>query len=60
LGVQPPPALVTVHVNDVLPDAPVESVALTVTLEVPAVVGVPEMRPLELLIDSPAGSPVAL
>ena len=36
------------------------SFAVTVTLEVPAVVGVPEIRPVEELMDSPAGSPVAL
>jgi hypothetical protein len=35
-------------------------VALKETLEVPAVVGVPEMSPLEVLMDSPAGRPVAL
>jgi hypothetical protein len=45
-------------VNDALPDAPVLSVALTVTLNVPAALGVPEMRPDEE-IDSPVGSPVA-
>ena len=36
------------------------SLAVTVTLKVPAVVGVPEIRPVEELIDRPAGSPVAL
>ena len=41
------------------PCAPVVSVAVTVTLEVPAVVGVPEIRPEEL-IDRPAGSPLAV
>ena len=40
--------------------APVVSVAVTVTDDVPAVVGVPEISPVEALIDSPAGSPVAL
>ena len=40
--------------------APVLSVAVTVTLSVPAVVGVPEIRPLLELMDRPAGSPVAL
>ena len=34
--------------------------AVTVTLEVPAVVGVPEISPVEELMDSPAGRPVAL
>ena len=40
------------------PFAPVVSVAVTVTFDVAAVVGVPEIRPEEL-IDRPAGSPVA-
>jgi hypothetical protein len=35
------------------------SVAVTVTEEVPGVVGVPEIVPLETPIDSPAGSPDA-
>ena len=35
-------------------------VALKLTLEVPAVVGVPEIKPVVVLIDKPAGSPVAL
>jgi hypothetical protein len=35
-------------------------VALIVTEEVPEVVGVPVMRPLTVLIESPAGNPVAL
>ena len=43
-----------------MPLAPVPSVAVTVTLDVPAVVGVPEIRPVAELIDRPAGSPVAL
>jgi hypothetical protein len=45
-------------VNDADPDAPVESFAVTVTFEVPALVGVPEIRPDEL-IDNPAGKPDA-
>src|ERR1700722_12079458 len=40
------------------PVAPVVSLAVTVTLDVPAVVGVPVIRPEEL-IDRPAGSPLA-
>lgn len=48
-----------VKVKDAEPDAPVVSVAVTVTEYVPAVVGVPEIRPL-LLIDRPVGRPVAL
>ena len=50
----------TVQVNEAVPSAPVVSVAVTVTLDVPAVVGVPEISPVEELIDSPAGRPVAL
>lgn len=58
-AVQPPPPLgLTVQLNEAEPEAPVESVAVTVTLLVPAVVGVPETRP-EAEIDRPAGSPVA-
>src|SRR5207244_198298 len=33
--------------------------ALSVTVNVPAVAGVPEINPVPLLIDSPAGSPLA-
>ena len=36
-----------------------ESVTVTATELVPAAVGVPEMAPVELLIDNPAGSPLA-
>src|SRR5689334_5288760 len=59
-GVQPPPAVVTFQVKDVEPLALVVSLAVTVTLEDPAVVGVPEIRPVEELMDRPAGRPVAL
>src|SRR5258705_6632538 len=57
--VQPPPPVgLTVQVNVALPDcAPL--VAVTVTEEVPAVVGGPLMTPVEALMDSPAGRPVA-
>ena len=51
--------LVTVQVKVVGPSSPRESVAVTVTEEVPAVVGVPVTVPVEALIDSPAGRPVA-
>jgi hypothetical protein len=34
-------------------------VALSVTVDVPDTVGVPETNPLVLLTDSPAGNPVA-
>ncbi len=48
-----------VKVNVLVP-VPPALVALSVTLEVPAVVGVPEMSPVAVLIDRPAGNPVAL
>ncbi len=34
-------------------------VALSVTVDVPAAVGVPEINPFPLLTDNPAGKPVA-
>src|SRR5947209_7633724 len=43
----PPPLEPMVQVNVVEPDAAVPSVAVTVTVEVPAAVGVPEIRPVE-------------
>src|SRR5947207_8371297 len=48
------------EVNDAAPEAPVVSAAETVTLLLPAAVGVPEIRPVEALMDRPAGSPEAL
>src|SRR3954454_11111981 len=48
-----------VHVNDVLPVAPAVSRAVTITLKLPAAVGVPEIRPDDALIDRPVGRPVA-
>jgi hypothetical protein len=51
--------LVTFQVKVVLPEAAEGSVALTVTEQAQAVVAVPVIVPLELSIDSPAGSPVA-
>jgi hypothetical protein len=38
---------------------PYAFVALTVTVEVAAAVGVPEINPLEVFTDNPAGNPVA-
>jgi len=35
-------------------------VALKLMIETPAVVGVPEIRPVPVLMESPAGIPVAL
>jgi hypothetical protein len=49
----------TVQENVAEPLAPLASVAVTVTEEVPGVVGVPEMVPLDELIESPVGRPVA-
>jgi hypothetical protein len=39
--------------------APVLSVAVTVTVDVPTAVGVPEITPVFGLIDKPAGTPLA-
>ena len=49
-----------VQEKDVDPEAFVVSVAVTVTLAVPAVVGVPEMRPVLEEMVKPAGRFVAL
>ena len=49
--------MVQVKVAD--PEAPVRSLTVTVTVEVPAAVGVPEISPVPELMDRPAGSPVA-
>ena len=51
--------LVTVHENDVDPEYPALSVAVTVTEDAPAVVGVPVIVPVDALMDSPVGRPVA-
>ena len=48
----------TVRVKVALPVPPL-LVALRVTVEVPAVVGVPEIRPELVFTDKPAGKPVA-
>jgi len=50
----------TDQVNVVDPVAPVLSLAVTVTEDDPDAVGVPEITPVEELIDRPAGSPLAL
>src|SRR5258707_1045440 len=57
--VPPPPVPEIVHENVAEPVALVVSFAVTVELTVPAVVGVPEIRPVDALIESPAGRPVA-
>src|SRR5260370_36316932 len=54
----PPLTAATFQVNEAEPDALVPSVAVTVTEDAPAVLGVPEIRPEEL-IDRPAGRPGA-
>src|ERR1700730_11909359 len=54
-----PPDAIIVKVNVAVP-VPAAFVALNVTLDVPAVVGVPEMTPVAVLTESPAGNPVAL
>ncbi len=51
--------LVIVHANPVEPEAPDPSVAVRVTDEVPAVVGVPEMVPVDGSMVRPSGRPVA-
>lgn len=48
----------SVKVSAALP-VPPSLVALRVTFEIPAAVGIPEINPVVLLIDSPAGNPVA-
>ena len=50
----------TVQPNAAEPEAPVVSVAVTVTGKVPAALGVPVIRPVAGLIASPGGSPVAV
>lgn len=51
-------ALAIVNIREALPVPPL-LVALTVTLEVPATAGVPEIRPVEVLTARPAGRPDA-
>ena len=46
--------------DNVAVPVPVPLVALNVTLDVPAAVGVPEMTPVAVSTESPAGNPVAL
>src|ERR1700730_11570531 len=53
--VQPVATPLTVHTNAAVPVAPVPSVTVTVVLKVPAVVGVPEIRPEVVLMDRPVG-----
>ena len=52
-------AAVTVNVNVALPVPPL-FVALIVTAEVPAAVGVPDIEPELVFTVRPAGNPVAL
>ena len=52
----PPPLIV--NVSDALP-VPALLVALSVTVELPALVGVPEIKPESVFTVRPAGNPVA-
>ena len=51
-------ALLIVKVSVALP-VPPPLVALNVTVDVPAVAGVPEISPVEVFTDKPEGKPVA-
>ena len=51
--------ILTVNARVAVPVPPL-FVALKVMLEVPAVVGVPEIKPVTVLTDRPAGNPMAL
>src|ERR1700738_141359 len=55
--VDPVAAILRANVAEPVPAA---LVALTVTLKLPATVGVPEMAPVVVLTDSAAGKPAAL
>jgi hypothetical protein len=52
-------AVVIVSVRVALP-VPPALVALSVTVELPAAVGVPETNPLAVFTDKPAGKPAAV
>ena len=52
-------ALATIIVKVMLP-VPIEFVAFTVTLDVPAAVAVPEIKPVAVLSNKPGGRPTAL
>src|SRR6185437_3046458 len=56
---QPPPVVLMVQLKVVEPLLVPLSCAVTVELKVPAADGVPEIRPVEELIDRPVGRPVA-
>ena len=59
-GAEPPvDTEATVRVRVAAEPAPALLVALRVTVEEPAAVGVPEIEPVEALTDNPAGNPVA-
>ena len=53
----PPPATMRVRVAE---PSPAEFEAEIVTADVPAAVGVPEISPVDVFTDKPAGRPVAL
>jgi hypothetical protein len=52
------PAELMVNVSVAVPVPPL-LVALRVTVEVPAALGVPEIRPVDVFTDNPPGRPVA-
>ena len=56
----PPPVAAFIVRAKVAEPVPPALVALSVTLEVPAAAGVPEITPVVVLMESPAGNPVAL
>src|ERR1017187_10908007 len=58
-AVQPPLPPLMFQAKLAVPVAPVVSLTVTVMVLLPDAVGVPEMRPVEALIASPAGRPVA-
>jgi hypothetical protein len=52
--------VVMIHLNGAVADGLLVSVAVTTTIELPPLVGVPVISPVVWLIDSPAGRPVAV
>ena len=55
-----PVGVAVTEITRVAVPVPPELVALRVTGLLPTAVGVPEMRPVVVLTDKPAGSPLAL
>ena len=59
-GGSPDPLALMAQVKEADPAAPVVSVAVTMTVLVAAVVGVPVISPVAEAMDRPAGSPEAV